>query len=526
MPRALPEIDRLIEEGLTLYGQGDLSGALLVWEEALGIDPENPQANSYVDYVRMNYALLTTEAEDDGAFAPFGIAVEDSDYQVEIVRPDGGGGDGGPAELAYADPDEPGWYIEHEPREPSRREALSAEALEGAATIERVPHANGEPPARAASQGEVSFEDQTSEYAGGARKSGAYAVPSSPPQSPSSRSPSPSPSPSSSSQSSSSSPSPSLPAPRTREPSRPGAVEFPLEMTPTPGFDSMGVDSITPGFDSVSAGFGSQVTDIRKRDLGFVQPTKPSSLTAQDLPLPPPADRSSSPELKRTLRTPSLDAFDREEASADGDAAWEDPRYAPPPPSAEIELTYDDDVDDDAGEPAPPAPPKLDPSAAELLDCLPSPTPAPSLAALRPPTGGSQAAIQLPRTESPLRGSQAAPGNEEIALPAARQTGSHEAVPPTAVVPPVRQTGSHAVTPPSPTGQTVVPPVRQTGSHAVTPTSPTGQTVVPPVRQTGSHAVTPPSPTAPPVRQTGSQSVTPPSPTAPLVRQTGSHATV
>ena len=59
------EIDRLIEEGLLLYGQGDLDQALMIWEKALSIDPENPQANSYVDYVRMNYELLTTEAATD-----------------------------------------------------------------------------------------------------------------------------------------------------------------------------------------------------------------------------------------------------------------------------------------------------------------------------------------------------------------------------------------------------------------------------------------------------------------------------
>jgi len=29
MPRGVTEIDRLIEQGLTLYGEGDLDGALL-----------------------------------------------------------------------------------------------------------------------------------------------------------------------------------------------------------------------------------------------------------------------------------------------------------------------------------------------------------------------------------------------------------------------------------------------------------------------------------------------------------------
>ena len=59
MTRGVTEIDRLIEQGLTLYGEGDLDAALLLWERVLVIDPENPQANSYVEYVRTNYQLLT-----------------------------------------------------------------------------------------------------------------------------------------------------------------------------------------------------------------------------------------------------------------------------------------------------------------------------------------------------------------------------------------------------------------------------------------------------------------------------------
>ena len=39
------DIDRLIEEGLNRYGTGDLDGALLIWEQALAIDPDNAQAH-------------------------------------------------------------------------------------------------------------------------------------------------------------------------------------------------------------------------------------------------------------------------------------------------------------------------------------------------------------------------------------------------------------------------------------------------------------------------------------------------
>ncbi|HEX7840141.1 MAG TPA: hypothetical protein VF469_21840, partial [Kofleriaceae bacterium] len=88
MARGVSEIDRLIEEGLSLYGEGDLDGALLLWERVLVIDPDNAQANSYVDYVRMNYELLTSDSagEDSG---PFGIGTDEPEYQIEISPGDG-----------------------------------------------------------------------------------------------------------------------------------------------------------------------------------------------------------------------------------------------------------------------------------------------------------------------------------------------------------------------------------------------------------------------------------------------------
>ncbi|MFT3699099.1 MAG: hypothetical protein QM831_38490 [Kofleriaceae bacterium] len=104
-----PDIDRLIEEGLNRYGSGDLDGALLVWEEALAIDPDNAQANSYVDYVRMNYDLLATDG-GSGALASDDFGIEDEpEYIIEITR-----------ELPstdapmYVDPLDEGWFIEDE----------------------------------------------------------------------------------------------------------------------------------------------------------------------------------------------------------------------------------------------------------------------------------------------------------------------------------------------------------------------------------------------------------------------------
>jgi hypothetical protein len=102
-----PEIDRLIEEGLTLYGHGDLDGALLAWEQALSIDQDNAQANSYVDYVRQNYDLLSGDPPDDESQAPYGI--EDEPYQLEVL----------PAEAAHLKPGtaamtevDEGWGVE------------------------------------------------------------------------------------------------------------------------------------------------------------------------------------------------------------------------------------------------------------------------------------------------------------------------------------------------------------------------------------------------------------------------------
>jgi hypothetical protein len=53
-----PDIDRLLDEGLSRYGTGDLDGALVAWEGVLEREPDNARANSYVDYVRSHYETL------------------------------------------------------------------------------------------------------------------------------------------------------------------------------------------------------------------------------------------------------------------------------------------------------------------------------------------------------------------------------------------------------------------------------------------------------------------------------------
>jgi len=242
MARAVTEIDRLIEQGLSLYGEGDLDGALLLWERALGLDPENAQANSYVDYVKINYDLLTSDSNTDQS-GPFGIADGESDYQIEILP-------GEEVEPVVAAPDETappvyigaqdeGWAIGEERR---GAQPVPPLMLELEADEPPVP----EPSFETAMTGEsISFEDNTREYPGGAGR-----------------------------------PAVALLA-EGNFPAEPG--DFVPEITPA--FGSV-ADLQTP------PGFGMEVTEMRRRDLGFVQPAE-GRITA------------GPPELKMTLRTPS-----------------------------------------------------------------------------------------------------------------------------------------------------------------------------------------------------------------------------
>ncbi len=112
------EIEQLIGDGLDRYGRGDLEGALREWERALVIDPENPQAASYVDYVRMNYELLTAEVQGrvPDAAVPFGISDDDEEYSIEIVAGEVQlRGQGAQAAPTFMDPADEGWIFDEEP---------------------------------------------------------------------------------------------------------------------------------------------------------------------------------------------------------------------------------------------------------------------------------------------------------------------------------------------------------------------------------------------------------------------------
>jgi len=256
MARALSEIDRLIEEGLGLYGEGDLDGALLLWERVLVIDPHNAQANSYVDYVRMNYELLTSDnnTEDSG---PFGIASDEPEYQIEISPGDAAE----PAAPLFMDDREHGWGI-------SDDSAAGPLPQPSALTLELEadePPLPGDPGtfevAKPGEAEEVGFDDATREYPGGA--------------------------------------------------GRPTTALLGYDQ---PAPEPADFNEVTPGFGSVEdfqtpqGAFTSQRTDIRRRELGFVQPRE-AERRAGPTPAPAPAEPAAQapgpPELKMKLRTPS-----------------------------------------------------------------------------------------------------------------------------------------------------------------------------------------------------------------------------
>jgi hypothetical protein len=282
----LTEIGRLIEAGLTLYGLGDLDGALDSWEQALEMDPDNAQANSYVEYVRHNYELLSAEVAGeslDPSVVPF--AIGEDEYQVEVIPGDPIPND---APMTF-DPTDQGWYMDDEnaPRRQRMRTAAPPPTTDSVAL--QIELEAEEPLARKP----ISFEDETAEYPGGPPK----------------KKPNDSQDPITQ---------------EFRPDSTPG-LSFELS-TPPGGYASQ----LTPGFETTTSGFGSQVTDIRKRETGFVQPIA--------------SKRPPSEDLQISIRT--------EEESPGGAS------------SAEIELSYDD----------PPAPS----STEDLLDSLPVPTPAPT----------------------------------------------------------------------------------------------------------------------------------------------------
>jgi hypothetical protein len=243
------EIERLIEDGLDRYGSGDLDGALLQWERALSIDPDNEAANSYVDYVRRHYELLAEGSmrTEDGEDAPFAIS-EEPEYHIEITAGDDGASRPSVPPPQQVAPVDSGWFIDEathempphtapEPTDPGRPPSVVGPAL---AAFDLEPEPDEEPlelelapPDRRPETpaGGINFEEATREYAGRA------------------------------------------------------AAEFEPEGTPV--------------------GFTNQLTDIKKRDFGFVQPradTQPGPMLAARTP-----GAASTPPSTEGLRNTTRD---------------------------------------------------------------------------------------------------------------------------------------------------------------------------------------------------------------------------
>ncbi len=306
----LTELDRLIEEGLTLYGQGDLDAALLVWEQALSVDPDNAQANSYVDYVRMNYEMLTTDAGNEES-APFGIAEEEPEYQIEILPGELKATPGAPM---YMDPQDEGWFMEAEPE----RAGMQPQGRPSEETIDKMIDPEPQPlmleleadePPLPEPPPPLNFEDPTREYE--PRMVQILRPPT------------------------------AEPLPKAKGSDNPAINDLFSQENVTAEFNPEG----TPGFGSPDdvKSFATQVTDVKKRDLGFIKPTEPLVVAEEsttpdpdELPAPPVtrARRVSSqapPELVMTLRTPTET----------------EPTPVPPPPaSSEISLSYEDPRED------------------------------------------------------------------------------------------------------------------------------------------------------------------------------------
>jgi hypothetical protein len=312
----LTDIVRLIEEGLTLYGQGNLDGALQAWGHALTIDPRNAQAQSYIEYVRHNYKLLVrgpTGVVDDRS--PFGIADDDPEYVIEILPGDFPIEPSSPAISLSVESLDEGWFMEGDDEVSYRSRTRTTDEPEMTFELEAEEPPKVAPPITEPPP--ISFDDLTREYPGGP---------------------------------------PAKPADELapfHAAADPVTTEFRPEVTPGFGQPS---DYQTPpgGFESApnfetptTSGFGTQVTDVRQRDLGFVQPTSPAESA-------PRAKRPSQiPDgLKMTLRTPG-------DPSEELDLELE----SRPPASATVEVSYDD-----------PTTERRRPSP-DLINSLPTPRP-------------------------------------------------------------------------------------------------------------------------------------------------------
>ena len=260
------DIEGLIEDGLSRYGSGELDGALALWEEVLAIDPENAQATSYVDYVRTNYEVLQAGGGVDIADenVPFGIEAE-PEYIIEITR--GHEIPEAPAPM-YMDPLDKGWFIEEETHQVSSARTRSKAVVPRTKSAEQAPASDPPSPTarpRAARDSEQVLELEADEPPEGDRGS----------------------------------------TPAISFETATGEHD---EQHHSPALVDSLDESNTFKPEPTPAGFGNIETEIKKRNLGFVQPAQGSVLLAVRMrrpsSVPPPV---TVPAEMASMVEPTLD---------------------------------------------------------------------------------------------------------------------------------------------------------------------------------------------------------------------------
>ena len=235
-------VDRLVEAGLSAYGRGELDDALVAWESALALDPDDARAIAYVDYVRQQYDLVTAGAaagvteEDLGV--PFGLGPDEGDYEIELLTEDDMSSSEQqtvklpPGPPVMLDPRDDGWGLADD----AGGGARGADAPPMTVELEA-----DEPP-------DVFEDKSTAEYENPTNPSGGRKKPG---------------------------------------PSSPGFL--PSEH-PEPTTDEFAMLEATTG--------------VGQRALGFVKPTQPAAQAAQAAQAQAAQARKSKPSLKVNIRTP------------------------------------------------------------------------------------------------------------------------------------------------------------------------------------------------------------------------------